>query len=204
MKTYTKIIDGKQVIKERKNIVVHITKEVNGEQKTFQVINPSEELILADGWVEYVAPEVTPTPLTKSKFEIIQELVVSQWNERTDISNAEALDYAVIVYDFEHYIGQELAQGKIVSSEGKLWRVRQTHTCQADWAPSLDSASIWEVIEVEHEGTESDPIPYAPPMEIFGGKYYTEADQLYLCTRDSGTVLSHPLSALVGLYVELA
>lgn len=61
-----------------------------------------------------------------------------------------------------------------------------------------------EVIEVEHEGTEADPIPYAPPMEIFGGKYYTEADQLYLCTRDSGTILSHPLSALVGLYVELA
>ena len=200
MKTYTK--NGQ--IKQANRIVVRITKEVNGEQKTFQVINPTEEMILADGWVEYVAPEVTPTPRTKSKFEIVQELVTKQWNERTDISNAEALDYAVIVYDFKHYIGQELAQGKIVSHDDKLWRVRQTHTCQADWTPSLDSASIWEVIEVEHEGTESDPIPYVPPMEIFKGKYYTEADQLYLCTRDSGTVLSHPLSALVGLYVELA
>lgn len=200
MKTYTK--NGQ--IKQANRIVVRITKEVNGEQKTFQVINPSEELILADGWVEYVAPEVTPTPRAKSKFEIIEELVTKQWNERTDISNTEALDYAVIVYDFEHYIGQELTQGKIVSSEGKLWRVRQTHTCQADWIPSLDSASLWEVIEVEHEGTETDPIPYNPPMEIFEGKYYTEADQLYLCTRDSGTALSHPLSALVGLYAELA
>ena len=83
----------------------------------------------------------------------MQELVTKQWNERTDISNAEALDYAVIVYDFEHYIGEELAQGKIVSHDDKLWRVRQTHTCQADWTPSLDSASLWEVIEVEHEGT---------------------------------------------------
>lgn len=199
MKTYTK--NGQ--IKQANRIVVRITKEVNGEQKTFQVINPSEELILADGWVEYVAPEVIPTPRAKSKFEVVQELVTKQWNERTDISNAEALDYAVIVYDFEYYIGQELAQGKIVSHEDKLWRVRQTHTCQADWTPSLDSASIWEVIEVEHEGTEVDPIPYNPPMEIFKGKYYTEADQLYLCTRDSGTALSHPLSSLVGLYVEL-
>lgn len=59
------------------------------------------------------------------------------------------------------------------------------------------------VIEVEHEGTEADPIPYAVPMEIFAGKYYTEDNQLYLCTRDSGTALSHPLSTLVGLYVEL-
>lgn len=199
MKTYTK--NGQ--IKQANRIVVRITKEVNGEQKTFQVINPTEEMILADGWIEYVAPEVTPTPRAKSKFEIVQELVTKQWNERTDISNAEALDYAVIVYDFEHYIGQELAQGKIVSHNSKLWRVRQTHTCQADWTPSLDSASIWEIIEVEHEGSEADPIPYAPPMEIFEGKYYVEDNQLYFCTRDSGTALSHPLSALVGLYVEL-
>jgi hypothetical protein len=62
---------------------------------------------------------------------------------------------------------------------------------------------LYEIIEVEHEGTLEDTIPYNPPMEIFEGKYYTEADQLYLCTRDSGTALSHPLSALVGLYVEL-
>lgn len=198
MKTYTK--NGQ--IKQANRIVVRTTKEVNGEQKTFQVINPTEEMILADGWVEYVAPEVTPTPRAKSKFEIVQELVTKQWNERTDISNAEALDYAVIVYDFEHYIGQELAQGKIVSHDGKLWRVRQAHTAQENWQPSLDSASIWEVIEVEHGGTEADPIPYAVPMEIFEGKYYTEDNQLYLCTRDSGTALSHPLSALVGLYVE--
>lgn len=197
MKTYTK--NGQ--IKQANRIVVRITKEVNGEQKTFQVINPTEDMILADGWVEYV-PEVTPTPRTKSKFEIVQELVTKQWNERTDISNAEALDYAVIVYPWDSLIGQLLPVGKIVSCDNKLWRVRQEHTAQADWMPSLDSASIWEVIEVEHEGTESDPIPYAVPMEIFAGKYYTEADQLYLCTRDSGTALSHPLSALVGLYVE--
>lgn len=48
--------------------------------------------------------------------------------------------------------------------------------------PKLLYKSLYEVIEVEHEGAE--------------------ADQLYLCTRDSGTALSHPLSALVGLYVE--
>lgn len=199
MKTYTK--NGE--IKQANRIVVRITKEVNGEQKTFQVINPTEEMILADGWIEYVAPEVTPTPRTKSKFEIVQELVTKQWNERTDISNAEALDYAVIVFDFEYYIGQELAQGKIVSHDGKLWRVRQTHTCQADWTPSLDSASLWEVIEVEHSGTKEDPIPYTPPMEIFKDKYYIEDEVLYKCTRDSGTALSHYLFSLVGLYVEV-
>ena len=202
MKTYTKTIDGKTIIKTRNQIVVHITKEVNGEERKFQVINPTEEMILADGWVEYVAPEVTPTPRAKSKFEVVQELVTKQWNERTDISNTEALDYAVIVYPFDTLIGQALPMGKIVSHDNNLWRVRQAHTAQENWQPSLDSASLWEIIQVEHDGSLADPIPYAPPMEIFEGKYYTEEDQLSLCTRDSGTALTHPLSALVGLYVE--
>lgn len=196
MKQYIKVINGETVIKKRNQIVI----KKNG----YQYINPKEEMLFSEGWKEYIPQNIsTNSILVKSRQTIIQELVTKQWNERTDISNTEALDYAVIVYDFEHYIGQELAQGKIVSYDGKLWRVRQTHTCQADWTPSLDSASLWEVIEVEHEGTEEDPIPYAVPMEIFAGKYYVEDNQLYLCTRDSGTALSHPLSALVGLYVEI-
>ena len=54
------------------------------------------------------------------------------------------------------------------------------------------------------EGTAQDPIPYEPPMEILSGKYYTEGGILYLCTRDSGTALTHTLAQLVGLYVETA
>lgn len=196
MKQYIKVINGETVIKKRNQIVI--------KKDGYQYINPKEEMLFSEGWEEYI-PQTVSTNLApiKSRQTIIQELVTKQWNERTDISNAEALDYAVIVYDFEHYIGQELAQGKIVSHNGKLWRVRQTHTCQADWAPSLDSASIWEVIEVEHEGTKDDPIPYTPPMEILKDKYYIEDAVLYKCTRNSDTALSHSLPSLVGLYVEV-
>lgn len=201
MKRYTK--NGE--IKTRNQIVLRVTKEINGVEKQFQVINPTEEMILADGWVEYTPPQVeTPSqPAQKSRMQVIQELVTKQWNERTDITNEEALDYAVIVFPFADYIGKELVQGKIVSHDGKLWRVRQTHTAQADWMPSLDAASLWEVIDVEHSGELSDPIPYSPPMEIFNSKYYTEDGITYLCTRDSGIALSHPLSALIGVYVEI-
>lgn len=67
MKTYTK--NGQ--IKQANRIVVRITKEVNGEQKTFQVINPTEEMILADGWVEYVAPEPTVEDYRRDKIREI-------------------------------------------------------------------------------------------------------------------------------------
>lgn len=188
MKHYIK--DG--VVKNRRNIVL--------KKDGMQIINPSEAMLLEDGWTEYVAPE--PTPQRKSRMAVVGELVTKQWNDRTDIGNAEALDYMVIVYPWSKFIGQQLPQGKIVSHDEKLWRVRQAHTAQEEYAPSMATASLFEVIEKEHAGTLDDPIPYAAPMEIFAGKYYSEDGALYLCTRDSGTALSHALSSFTGIYVE--
>lgn len=52
MKKYYKIIDGKQVF--FKGILVVDDK---------QIINPTEDQLLSDGWVEYVEPELTPEEL---------------------------------------------------------------------------------------------------------------------------------------------
>lgn len=85
-----------------------------------------------------------------------------------------------------------------------LWQVVQSHTTQAAWEPGIYTASLWKVIDEQHAGTAADPIPYTPPMEIFNGKYYTQNGVKYLCTRDSVIALSHDLSALVGVYVQIA
>lgn len=195
MKQYIK--DG--IVKSRNNIVLRVTKEINGKEVKLQVINPSEEAILADGWVEYIAPKVEPK---KSRMQIVQELVVKQYNERTDISNEEALDYMAIIYPWDYYLDRVLTEGMMVTYEDKPWRVRQTHTPLEIYPPSLATASLYEAIDKEHSGEVDDPIPYTPPMEIFAGKHYVEEGVVYRCTRDSGTALSHKLSVLVGLYVE--
>ena len=196
MKQYIK--DG--VIKSRHNIVLKVTKEINGKEVKLQVINPSEEAILADGWVEYIAPVVEPK---KSRMQIVQELVVKQYNERTDITNVEALDYMAIIYPWDYYLDKVLTEGMMVTYEDKPWRVRQTHTALEVYPPSLATASLYEAIDKEHSGEADDPIPYAPPMEIFEGKHYTQDGVVYRCTRNSGTSLSHRLADLVGLYVEV-
>lgn len=195
MKQYTK--DG--IIKSRNNIVLKVTKEINGKEVKLQVINPTEEAILADGWVEYIAPVVEPK---KSRMQIVQELVVKQYNERTDISNEEALDYMAIIYPWDYYLDKVLTEGMMVTYEDKPWRVRQTHTALEIYPPSLATASLYEAIDKEHDGTLEDPIPYNPPMEIFAGKHYVEDGVVYRCTRNSEVALSHNLSALLGLYVE--
>mgnify|MGYP006923190388 CR=1 FL=1 len=196
MKQYIK--DG--IIKSRNNIVLRVTKEINGKEVKLQVINPSEEAILADGWVEYIAPKVEPK---KSRKQIVEELVVKQYNERTDISNEEALDYIAIIYPWDYYLDKVLTAGMMVTYEEKPWRVRQTHTALEIYPPSLGTASLYEAIDKEHSGDADDPIPYTPPMEVFEGKYYIEDGERYLCIRDSGIALTHNLSALIGLYVNI-
>lgn len=122
---------------------------------------------------------------------------------RIGLTNKEALSVKEFYPRWESFIGKTIEQGFIVYCDNLLYKARQTHTAQSDWYPSLSTASLYEVIEVEHEGTEADPIPYNPPMEIFKDKYYIEDEVLYKCTRDSGTALSHYLFSLVGLYVEV-
>lgn len=195
MKQYIK--DG--IIKSRNNIVLRVTKEINGKEVKLQVINPSEETILADGWVEYIPPHVEPK---KSRMQIVQELVVKQYNERTDISNEEALDYMAIIYPWNYYLDKVLTEGMMVTYEDKPWRVRQTHTPLEVYPPSLATASLYEAIDKEHDGTLEDPIPYTPPMEVFKGKHYMQHGITYLCIRDSGVALTHDLSNLLGLYFE--
>ena len=198
MKRYTK--DG--LIKTRQQIVIR--------KDGMNTYNPTEEMILADGWVEYVPPTIEPSePLepvkpTKSPFEIMEEIVFAQYNERTDISDEEALDRAVVIYNWDKYIGKALKAGQCVVYEDKVYRVRQDIAQVLDiYPPSLDTASLYEAIVLTASGAEDDPIPYTPPMEIFEGKYYTENGFKYLCTRSSGTALSHELSTLVGIYVGL-
>lgn len=168
----------------------------------FQVISPTEEMILADGWEPYTPPEVEPVESEPTIEEQLKELILEQYNSRTDITDEEALKRPLLVYAWDTYIGRSLITGQIVSYNDTLYRVRQNISSVLDnQAPSLDTAALYEAIEVEATGTEDDPITYTPPMEIFNGKYYTQNGVLYLCTRDSGTALSHDLSALVGLYV---
>ena len=185
--------DGK--IKERSRIIIFKDDQ--------QIINPTDEMVIADGWVKYVAPD----PVVDNSSEMskqLQDALLDQYNKRTDITDEDALKRPLLVYEWDTYIGKSLKTGQIVSYESKLYRVRQDiSTVIEGWAPQLSTASLYEVIEVASAGTIDDPIPYTPPMEIFNGKYYTQNGVKYKCIRDSQTALSHNLTDLVALYVEV-
>jgi hypothetical protein len=58
----------------------------------------------------------------------------------------------------------------------------QGHTTQADWPPHSTPA-MWTIIDLEHAGTQDDPIPAARGMEYTYGLYYKDPEdtKLYLC-----------------------
>ena len=120
------------------------------------------------------------------------------------LTDNEALSVKELYPRWEDKVDMTIEEGYITLYNDSLWRARQTHTALAIYPPSVDTAALYEVVEKDHEGTESDPIPFTPPMEIFKDKYYVQYDVLYRCTRDSGTALSHNLADLVGLYVVVA
>lgn len=94
--------------------------------------------------------------------------------------------------------------GDRVEWDGKLWKCHQAHTSQENWKPSIDTASLWEVINVENAGTLDDPIPYDQTMTVYNGKYYLEEGIIYKCIRDSGQPLYATCASLVGNYFEVA
>lgn len=187
---YTK--DG--IIKEAARIVVR--------KDGLQYINPSEEMILADGWTPYEPEPVEYIPTVDDQ---LRDLFLEEYNSRTDITDDAALKRPLLVYPWDNYIGKSLTKGQVVSYNDRLWRVRQDVAAVLDnQQPSLDTAALYGVIEVEASGTVDDPIAYTPPMEIFEGRYYTQNGVKYKCVRSSGQELTHDLAALAGIYVEAA
>lgn len=84
------------------------------------------------------------------------------------------------------------------------------HTTQADWPPHKTPA-LWTIIDIEHAGTQDDPIPAARGMEYTYGLYYKDPEdtKLYKCERigeQSGNkiTLQYLPHELVGQYFKEA
>ena len=137
-------------------------------------------------------------PFTES--EVSRMLITQQINTLT-VDDNTAL--RMVAFYPEWAENTEYTAEYKVQRNGKLWRCRQAHTSQAGWEPE-NAASLWTEICESHAGTLEDPIPYSGNMALESGKYYSQDNKVYRCTRDTGNPVYNALSELVGLYVEEA
>ena len=145
----------------------------------------------------YEAAERT-RPLTESE---ALSLLLKQQINTLDVDDQTAVRMTEFYPQWAS--GQAYTAGYKVQRNGKLWRCLQAHTSQNSWAPSTDTASLWESIDEEHTGDQYDPIPYEGNMALVSGLYYSQDGVVYLCNRDTGNPVYNPLADLVGLYVEV-
>lgn len=89
MKQYTKQIGGKTVIKTRKEIIVR----KDGKQ----TINPSEEMLLADGWVEYVPP--TAPSYEPSEEQLFRRALARKLRDLEAYDQSSSVNDCIIVHE---------------------------------------------------------------------------------------------------------
>ena len=141
-------------------------------------------------------------PLTAE--EVTAMLIRQQINTLT-VDDNTALRMKDFYPAFESVIGQTVKQGFKFTHGGKLWRTEQPEmTIQENYAPGIGMESLYSEVCETHAGTLEDPIPYSGNMALESGKYYSQDNKVYRCTRDTGNPVYNALSELVGLYVEEA
>ena len=136
-------------------------------------------------------------PLTEA--EVSRMLISEQINTLT-VDDNTALRMREFYPEWAANIAYKV--GFKVQYGGKLYKVTTAHTSQADWTPKT-AATLFTRIDETHDGSEFDPIPYEGNMALEEGKYYRQAEVVYLCTRDTINPVYNALADLVGLYVEV-
>ena len=174
------------------------------ENGVIRDMTPEEIAEMEDANARYEAEE-KKRPLTESE---VQSMLIRQEINTLAVDDATALRMIAFYPEWESGVTYTTANGcpmgYKVARDGKLWKLRQEHTSQDNWAPgATGTESLWEEICETHDGTKYDPIPYDGNMVLENGKYYTQGGVLYKCTRDTGNPVYNALSALVGLYVEV-
>ena len=169
-------------------------KYING---TYQNMTTEEIAAIEAEAARYEAIERT-RPFTET--EVSRMLIAQQINTLT-VDDNTALRMMAFYPEWKE--NTEYTAEYKVQRNGKLWRCRQAHTSQTGWEPE-NAASLWTEICETHAGTLDDPIPYSGNMALESGKYYSQDNKVYRCTRDTGNPVYNALSELVGLDVEEA
>lgn len=194
MKLYTK--DGK--VSSLNNIILI--------KDGMQVINPTEEQVLADGWTVYEPEPYVPQPkLEPDMYEMVSAVRAMVQPQLLTLSDDEAVKVKALYDPWASKIGKEIKKDNKVYYDDKLFKARQDISpVLENQPPGKGTESLYEEINETHAGTLEDPIPYNNNMELEEGKYYIQDSITYLCTRNTDIAVYDDLKDLVGIYVEQA
>jgi hypothetical protein len=172
---------------------------------TVKMGKPTESELSAATVTALVGQSITPQRAARLR-PMIEQASAS-------LSDGEAAKSPELFPRWADHIGETVKPGDRRSDMDEsgvlhVYRVNkgQGHTTQENWPPHSTPA-MWTIINVDHAGTQDDPIPAARGMEYTYGLYYKDPEdtKLYLCERigeQSGNkiTLQYLPHELVGQY----
>ena len=117
----------------------------------------------------------------------------------TTITDKQALSMASLFPVWPDGVNEEgqYIKDQVIQYEGQLYRIAQpTVTPQSHQTPSSEGMlAVYRPIDIGHEGTLEDPIPWVYGMDCYTGKYYSYNDKIYKCAGDMIPCVWEPGSA---------
>lgn len=169
---YTRTINGKQEFSNCRTI------QLDG----VWISNPTAEQITLAGWVEYVPPQVEPTPMTEpDTYEIMEAVKKMLSSSVTDLSDEEALSVAALYPTWVSKVGKQVNVGERYWYDGKLYKAIQQHTVQDDWTPDVSASLFTEVTIEEYPDWRQ---PTGASDSYMTGDKVTYNGVHYICTTD--------------------
>lgn len=160
--------------------------------------NELNELLASDEWAndegtsaesaDYVHVAAVQNLMTATKANI----------QSYELNDNDALSLIDMYPTFDETVGKPLGIGFKLQYGGKLYKVIQAHTAQADWKPS-ETHALFGLVTESHAGTLEDPIPYERMMILEQGKYYTQYGVTYKCVTGSVVGYNADLTELLSL-----
>ena len=200
--------ETKEVVNEYDNSAYSLAGQITDYRDgtvSIKMGKPTESELSAATVTALVGQSITPQRAARLR-PVIEQASAS-------LSDGEAAKSPELFPRWADHIGETVKTGDRRSDMDEsgvlhVYRVNkgQGHTTQADWPPHKTPA-LWTIIDIEHAGTQDDPIPAARGMEYTYGLYYKDPEdtKLYKCERigeQSGNkiTLQYLPHELVGQY----
>ena len=218
-RTTIKADEGKILVRKSDGQIVGDTIHLGYDYYDAGVALSNPRLMKPEDYEEIDIPEdYEQTPIINHvrRLKRAQELIKQNTAEINNL-NLSPKDALEVVDWFPEWgidegfkVGDTVQKGQKFKYNGKLYAVLQEHSILANYAPSINTASLYVEVTPDYNeageemGTIQNPIAYEGNMILENGKYYIQDGVTYKCNRDTGIAVYHALRDLVGLYVELA
>ena len=200
--------ETKEVVNEYDNSEYSLAGDITDHRDgtvSIKMGKPTESELSEATVTALVGQSITPQRAARLR-PVIEQASVS-------LSDGEAAKSPELFPRWADHIGETVKPGDRRSDTDEsgvlhVYRVNkgQGHTTQENWPPHSTPA-VWTIINVDHAGTQDDPIPAARGMEYTYGLYYKDPEdtKLYLCERTGEAaggkiVLQYLPHELVGNY----